>query len=169
MQILTRLAILALWASFGAQSKVEEVQLFNHNATSGHRTLAQAAEGGDFGDVRWLLSGLGSRNVSSRLDLLTHVLVGRPAGRFSGDARSTPARHPLDTRSTPARHPPDTRPTPARQLPDIAKFTVKFRSLAPPIDDRINTRCSPSAMADLRPGRHDMILATKIRTYRQTD
>lgn len=56
MQILTRLAILGLWASSGAQCKVEEVQLFNHNVTSGQRTLAQAAEGGDFGDVRWLLS-----------------------------------------------------------------------------------------------------------------
>lgn len=52
---LTRLAILALWASFGVHSKVEEVQLFNHNMTSGQRTLAQVAEGGDFGDVRWLL------------------------------------------------------------------------------------------------------------------
>ena len=55
MRILTRLAILALWASFGVHSKVEEVQIFNHNMTFGRRTLAQAADGGDFGDVRQLL------------------------------------------------------------------------------------------------------------------
>lgn len=50
--LLTRFAIFAVLARFGALCKIEEVQLFNNNVTFGQRTLQQATGSGDFGEVR---------------------------------------------------------------------------------------------------------------------